>query len=55
MRLDIKKSSYRRFEGGSGHSSNNGSYSTSLPARSNGLDNVDGGPDARFYIQVGVI
>ena len=26
-----------------------------LPARSNGLDNVDGGPDAAFYIQMGVI
>ena len=28
---------------------------TSLPARSDGLDNVDGGPDAAFYIQMGVI
>jgi hypothetical protein len=26
-----------------------------LPARSNGLDNVDGGPDAAFYIQIGII
>ena len=26
-----------------------------LPARSNGLDNVDGGPDAGFYIQIGII
>jgi len=26
-----------------------------LPARSNGLDNVDGGPDAGLYIQVGII
>src|SRR5215475_8151320 len=25
------------------------------PARSDGLDNVDGGPDAAFYIQMGVI
>src|SRR5437868_4832238 len=25
------------------------------PARSDGLDNVDGGPDAAFYIQVRVI
>lgn len=25
------------------------------PARSNGLDNVDGGPDAAFYIQIGII
>jgi hypothetical protein len=27
----------------------------SLTARSNGLDNVDGGPDAAFYIQIGII
>jgi hypothetical protein len=26
-----------------------------LAARSNGLDNVDGGPDAAFYIQIGII
>jgi hypothetical protein len=26
-----------------------------LPARSDGLDNLDGGPDAAFYIQMGVI
>jgi hypothetical protein len=26
-----------------------------LPARSDGLDNVDGGPDAAFYIQIGII
>ena len=26
-----------------------------MPARSDGLDNVDGGPDAAFYIQMGVI
>jgi hypothetical protein len=26
-----------------------------LPARSNGLDNVDGGPDAAFYIQIGIV
>jgi hypothetical protein len=26
-----------------------------LPARSNGLDNVDGGPDARFYIQISIV
>jgi hypothetical protein len=25
------------------------------PARSDGLDNVDGGPDAAFYIQVRVV
>jgi hypothetical protein len=29
--------------------------SNPLPARSDGLDNVDGGPDAAFYIQLGVI
>jgi hypothetical protein len=29
--------------------------SNPLPARSDGLDNVDGGPDAAFYIQMGVI
>jgi hypothetical protein len=29
--------------------------STPLPARSDGLDNVDGGPDAAFYIQIGVV
>ena len=25
------------------------------PARSNGLDNIDGGPDAAFYIQIGIV
>ena len=29
--------------------------SNPLPARSDGLDNVDGGPDAAFYIQMRVI
>jgi hypothetical protein len=29
--------------------------SNPLPARSDGLDNVDGGPDAAFYIQIGII
>ena len=29
--------------------------SNPLTARSNGLDNVDGGPDAAFYIQIGII
>ena len=28
---------------------------TPRTARSDGLDNVDGGPDAAFYIQLGVI
>ena len=39
----------------SGLSSNDGGGSNLTPARSNGLDNVDGGPDAAFYIQMGVI
>jgi hypothetical protein len=43
------------FEDGSGRSSNDGSESIPLPARSDGLDNVDGGPDAAFYIQIGII
>ncbi len=42
-------------KGGSGLSSNDGGGSTPLPARSDGLDNIDGGPDAAFYIQLGVI
>jgi hypothetical protein len=29
--------------------------SNPLPARSDGLDNLDGGPDAAFYIQLRVI
>ena len=36
-------------------SSNDGRGSNLTPARSDGLDNVDGGPDAAFYIQMGVI
>jgi hypothetical protein len=39
----------------SGLSSNDGSGSNLLPARSDGLDNIDGGPDAAFYIQMRVI
>jgi hypothetical protein len=39
----------------SGLSSNDGSGSNLLPARSDGLDNVDGGPDAAFYIHMGVV
>jgi hypothetical protein len=42
-------------EGGSGLSSKDGRGSNPLPARSNGLDDVDGGPDAAFYIQIGII
>ena len=43
------------FEGGSGLSSDDANGSNPLTARSDGLDNVDGGPDAAFYIQLGVI
>jgi len=43
------------FKTWSGLSSNDGRGSNLLPARSDGLDNVDGGPDAAFYIQLGVI
>ena len=43
------------LEAGSGLSSNDGRGSDLLPARSDGLDNVDGGPDAAFYIQIGII
>jgi hypothetical protein len=43
------------FKTWSGLSSNDGRGSNPLPARSDGLDNVDGGPDAAFYIQIGVI
>jgi len=43
------------FKTGSGLSSNDGRVSNPMPARSDGLDNVDGGPDAAFYIQMRVI
>jgi hypothetical protein len=43
------------LEAWSGLSSNDGRGSNLLPARSDGLDNVDGGPDAAFYIQIGII
>ena len=46
---------YRPQRAGAGASSNDGSGLTPRPARSDGLDNVDGGPDAAFYIQLGVI
>src|SRR5258708_36031900 len=62
MRLALMSGDYRSrkngvstTEGGSGLSSKDGTGSTPLPARSDGLDNVDGGPDAAFYIQMGVI
>ncbi len=58
--------SVSQLETGSGRSSNDGDgfvvmplerrdRSDPLPARSDGLDNVDGGPDAAFYIQIGII
>jgi len=40
---------------GAGFTSSDGRDSDPLPARSDGLDNVDGGPDAAFYIQIGII
>ena len=43
------------IKGGSRLSSNDGRGSNPLPACSNGLDNVDGGPDAALYIQNGII
>jgi hypothetical protein len=42
--------------GGSGHSSNDaGGISSPLTARSDGLDDIDGGPDAALYIQTRVV
>lgn len=43
------------IKGGSGRSSSDGRGSTPLPARSDGLDYVNGGPDARLYIEIGII
>jgi len=43
------------FKTWSGLSSNDGRASNPQPARSDGLDNVDGGPDAAFYIQLRVV
>ena len=42
-------------EAWSGLTSTDGEGSNLLPARSDGFDNVDGSPDAAFYIQMGVI
>jgi hypothetical protein len=47
--------SYRHTRAGAGFSSDDANGSNPLTARSNGLDNVDGGPDAAFYIQIGII
>jgi hypothetical protein len=46
---------YRLSRAGAGFSSNDGRGSNPLPARSDGLDNVDGGPDAGFYIEIGIV
>src|SRR6266702_2033930 len=46
---------YRPQRAGAGASSNDDRGLTPRTARSDGLDNVDGGPDAAFYIQLGVI
>src|SRR4029450_13494239 len=43
------------FKAWSGLSSNDGTGSNPRPARSDSLDNVDGGPDAALYIQMGGI
>jgi len=53
--LKTKGPRYQPSRAGAGSSSNDGCGLTPLPARSDGLDNVDGGPDAAFYIQLGVI
>jgi hypothetical protein len=50
-----RKNGASTTEGGSGLSSKDDRGLVPLPARSNGLDNVDGGPDAAFYIQIGII
>src|SRR6476469_4583858 len=57
MNLSISRNEFEipTFKAWSGLSSNDGTGSNPLPARSDGLDNVDGGPDAAFYIQMGVI
>jgi len=47
--------SFIDFRTWSGLSSNDGRASNPKPARSDGLDNVDGGPDAAFYIQMRVV
>jgi hypothetical protein len=52
---DPEKDGISTTEGGSRLSSNDGRGSNPLPACSNGLDNVDGGPDAAFYIQIGIV
>src|SRR3979411_1675206 len=48
-------SRYRHSRPGAGFPPMTAPGSNPLPARSDGLDNVDGGPDAAFYIQIGVI
>src|ERR1700687_6311445 len=48
-------SRYRQSTPGAGFPPMTAKGSNPLPARSDGLDNVDGGPDAAFYIQMRVI
>jgi hypothetical protein len=45
----------RPSRAGAGFSSNDGRGSNPLPARSDGLDNIDGGPDAGLYIEIGIV
>ena len=59
-KFDLDMFERSTFKTGSGRSSSDGGgfarkVSDPLPARSDGLDNVDGGPDARFYIELGII
>lgn len=53
--FDVRTLSVSISKQEAGFSSNDGRGSNLLPARSDGFDNVDGGPDAAFYIQMGVI
>lgn len=53
--LDVRDFELFDLETRSGLTSNDGRGSNLLPARSDGLDNVDGSPDAAFYIQMRVI
>ena len=49
----VRDTDYSRA--GAGSTSSDAGGSNPLAARSNGLDDVDGGPDAAFYIQIGII
>src|ERR1700674_625092 len=48
-------SRYRQSRPGAGFPPMTAKGSNPLPARSDGLDNIDGGPDAALYIQMRVI